>query len=405
MRSYSIFGIIAVARSRLLTACRPHWPSIAVPRALRSSVVISRASGMRRCEARNPFAPRSPTAFRIFSAKTGVYSTQWPSPSMTGCDSFERICSGLACALMMSSRDGLPPFELARCQTYARPVAKSNRRPAPTAQLNSREPFAFRTLRLWAVFRIRKTADTAWRVSGAFDAPEGGEASRDDAGQILAMGRGLPVFAHRDEGQVLPNLQLHLAGETPLLVGIGGIEPGGAQFLDPGAGRPAVPAGLAVGPHRLVAERVGVRDRAVDHREEHVPAALVGRALVGAAPDHGAEIHLLEIDVEAGAAQLLGADLREIADAGHFGRRDDHDLLALVAGLGERLLRGRVVARSAQPLDPGLVGERRSGGEDADAVKPVGRLLTGDRDHRLRLVDRRPHCAARRAVLSAVEQT
>src|SRR5438270_4078563 len=116
MRSYSIFGIIAVARSRVLTAWRPHWPSIAAPFALRCSVVISSASGMRRCDCRNPLAPRSPTAFLIFSAKTGVYSTQWPSPSMTGCESFDRICSGLACALISvlpeSGRQQTGPREL-----------------------------------------------------------------------------------------------------------------------------------------------------------------------------------------------------------------------------------------------------------------------------------------------------
>src|SRR3954447_14043299 len=170
------------------------------------------------------------------------------------------------------------------------------------------------------------------RESVPLDAPEGGEAARDDAGQVLAVGGGLPVFAHRDERRVLPDLHLHLAGDALLLRGIAGVEPGGAQFLDLRARRPAVPAGLAVGPHRLVAERVGVRDRAVDHREEDVPAALVRRALIGTAADHGAEIHLLEIDVEAGPAQLIGADLRQIADAGHLGRRDDDDLFALVAG-------------------------------------------------------------------------
>ena len=38
-RSYSIFGIIAVARSRVLVDCRPQLPSIAMPRRLRSASV------------------------------------------------------------------------------------------------------------------------------------------------------------------------------------------------------------------------------------------------------------------------------------------------------------------------------------------------------------------------------
>ena len=58
---------------------------------------------MRRCAARNPSAALSPAALRICSAKTGVYSIQWPSPSMTGCESLAWICSGVACALMVFS--------------------------------------------------------------------------------------------------------------------------------------------------------------------------------------------------------------------------------------------------------------------------------------------------------------
>src|SRR5713226_3224696 len=59
---------------------------------------------MKRCWARKPSSPLSPTTLRIFSAKTGVYSIQCPSPSMTGCESLARICSGLPWALIMFSR-------------------------------------------------------------------------------------------------------------------------------------------------------------------------------------------------------------------------------------------------------------------------------------------------------------
>jgi hypothetical protein len=69
---------------------------------------------------------------------------------------------------------------------------------------------------------------------------------------------------------------------------------------------PAVVSGFAVGGQRRVPERVD--DRAIDHREENVPAALVRRRLAGPPLDDGAEFHLLQIDIEAGTAQLVGAD-------------------------------------------------------------------------------------------------
>src|SRR5215510_5473621 len=99
-RSYSILGIIAVARSRVLVDCRPQNPSIATPRSARCSGVMLSESGMRRCDCKNPLAPRSPVTLRICSAKTGVYSTQCPSPSMTGCERLLRIPWGVACVLI-----------------------------------------------------------------------------------------------------------------------------------------------------------------------------------------------------------------------------------------------------------------------------------------------------------------
>ena len=130
-----------------------------------------------------------------------------------------------------------------------------------------------------------------------------------------------------------------------------------------------------------------------------MPAALVGRRLTGAAANDGAEIHLLEIDIDAGAAHLLGANARQLADPADIGRRDDHERLALVAGLGQCLLRRGMIARPLQHLDAGLVGERRAGREDADAVIAVGRVLAGQRDHRLILVDRGEQRAPHRRVV------
>jgi hypothetical protein len=57
--------------------------------------------------------------------------------------------------------------------------------------------------------------------------------------QILAVGGGLPIFAHRNVGHVLPQLHLQIGTDPPLLVEITGVEPGGPQGLDARAGRPA----------------------------------------------------------------------------------------------------------------------------------------------------------------------
>jgi hypothetical protein len=93
---------------------------------------------------------------------------------------------------------------------------------------------------------------------------EHGEAARDDPRETLAAGRGLPVLAHRDEWYVLPYLHLQFRGDATLLGKIVSIELGLAQFLDAPAVGPAVISGLAVGPQRRIAERVDVRDRAID---------------------------------------------------------------------------------------------------------------------------------------------
>src|SRR5712671_7191155 len=116
----------------------------------------------------------------------------------------------------------------------------------------------------------------------ALDVVEHREAARDDPGEALAVGRSsLPVLAHRNEWYVLPHLHLQFCGDTTLLGKIAGIEPGTVQFLDARAVGPAVISGLAVGPQSRIAERVDVRDRAIDQREENVPAALVWRRLAG----------------------------------------------------------------------------------------------------------------------------
>ena len=65
---------------------------------------------------------------------------------------------------------------------------------------------------------------------------------REKAGQhveqILPMGGGLPIFAHRNIRNVLPQLHLQLGADPPLFINVAGVEPGGAQGFDSRARRP-----------------------------------------------------------------------------------------------------------------------------------------------------------------------
>ena len=50
--------------------------------------------------------------------------------------------------------------------------------------------------------------------------------------QIFAVGGGLPIFAHRNVGHVLPELHLKLGADPLLLIEAAGIEPGTTQRFD-----------------------------------------------------------------------------------------------------------------------------------------------------------------------------
>src|SRR6516225_4564917 len=97
--------------------------------------------------------------------------------------------------------------------------------------------------------------------------------------QILAIGGGLPVFAHRNVRNILPQLHLELDADPPLLVQVAGVEPGGSQGFDARARRPAIKGGQPIRTYPLIAIGVGVRNRSVEKEEERVPAALVRRRL------------------------------------------------------------------------------------------------------------------------------
>src|SRR6516225_2158055 len=113
-----------------------------------------------------------------------------------------------------------------------------------------------------------------------------------------------------------------------------------------------------------LAVRMDVRQGAVDQRAVHVVATLVRRGLVAAAPEPAAGIHLLLIEVHAGAPQLLGTGSRQIADFADVGRHDN--FLALVAGLRQRPFGGGIVAPAPQHLDADVASEWRAGTEQTN---------------------------------------
>ena len=64
-----------------------------------------------------------------------------------------------------------------------------------------------------------------------------------------------------------------------------------------------------------------------------------------------------------------------------IGRREDNDLFAIISGVRQRLPNRRVVVQPTQDLDPGIVGKRSAGAEEADAVLPECAIGAGDRSH------------------------
>ena len=78
------------------------------------------------------------------------------------------------------------------------------------------------------------------------DPPKDGEAAGEHVEQILAIGGGLPIFAHRNVGHILPQLQLQLGADPPLFIQTGSVEPSSAQGFDALARRPADPSGKPI---------------------------------------------------------------------------------------------------------------------------------------------------------------
>jgi hypothetical protein len=146
--------------------------------------------------------------------------------------------------------------------------------------------------------------------------------------------------------------------------------------------------GEPVGAYQEVAIRVGVRDRSVEESKERAPSTLVRRGLILPSADGGSQFHLLHVYIHPGAAQLIYSRQGLRANLLDVGRNNDDDLFTVIASARQRLPNCRVIARPAQDFDPGIIGKRRSVGEETDAVVPELAIGANDRSHCLGVIDR-----------------
>src|SRR6185503_13067647 len=86
----------------------------------------------------------------------------------------------------------------------------------------------------------------------------------------------------------------------------------------------------------------------------HVPSALVGWCLAGAALHDGTPIRHLVIQIEADAAEHVGGDLGDRLDLLHVGHAEEHHALALVTSRREIALDAVEIARPGQYLHADL---------------------------------------------------
>src|ERR1700719_2489523 len=114
------------------------------------------------------------------------------------------------------------------------------------------------------------------RFLSSADAIEDREAAGQHVEQIIPIGGGLPIFAHRNVRHVLPELHLQFGADPPLLVNVAGVEPGGAQRFNTRARRPAVEGREPVRSDPVIAVRVGARGRSVDGLNGEVPPSRCG---------------------------------------------------------------------------------------------------------------------------------
>jgi hypothetical protein len=139
------------------------------------------------------------------------------------------------------------------------------------------------------------------------------DALRRTAGALRHIGQSpsvtglLRILTHRYVGDVPPELQLQLATNAFFGVQIAGIEPCLPQLFEARGRGPAIPAIDPIAAQAQIASRCEIGG-AVEEGEEYVPASLLDRLLAATSPDHGAEIHRLNIDVHAALAQRVHAN-------------------------------------------------------------------------------------------------
>src|SRR5258706_8189822 len=134
----------------------------------------------------------------------------------------------------------------------------------------------------------------------------------EEAGDVLARGERRIEFAERHVGADLERARLDLLGELLLLRLVGLAHELGAQLEDLVVLGPAEPAGdLAARIHGGVGDRVP-DVRTLPGGEEHVPAALVDRILLGAAAHQRVPVHRLQVHLEASLAHQLGGDVGQL---------------------------------------------------------------------------------------------
>src|SRR5439155_20116774 len=171
-------------------------------------------------------------------------------------------------------------------------------------------------------------------------------------------GHRLVIHAERYIARALPEMALHVAADLLLRLEVGRLEPGLAQGLHLGIGRPAEPRLGAAAADRDVGAGRDVPE-AAEISIEDVPAAMLDRLLAGAPRHDGAPFERLEIDVHADLLQDIGGDRGLGPDRWDRRRGEHYHLLAIVTGGGEFLLDLVIILRTAGDLDADIAGQRR----------------------------------------------
>src|ERR1700730_1653116 len=174
--------------------------------------------------------------------------------------------------------------------------------------------------------------------SSLVDVPENKEVGAQDAGDIGAPGPGLDILADRDIGQRFPQVPVERFECGPARGFVSGPDIGAAQFLGLCIARPAEPVVAAAA---RIDRKIGQGRRhpgPADRGMEEVPAALPRGILLRPPRHHRSPLADRELDIDADLLEVVGGDVAERADARDLPGGDQHDFLALVAGLAQKRL-------------------------------------------------------------------